>query len=1070
MLFNINQIMQLLEQSGLETPVCKLYETGYIRYFSITPNNRGDILKIQADFCDYYSNTARIEYDTKKHSFKLSCNCYYHYYDKLCVHELALLMVVVGLDKHTKLPFSHRSFKYDPSKNPIYIEFQKKEQLSHLNELNKNAISIINDAKKRIKLETTNLNNNDPILLQLNRSIGSSDLIYSLKIGQDSMYKVKNINNLIELFKHEEVLTYGVKLSLKHSVSLLETHSLSIYQFLINHKGALNYHTYGDFEVTDSAVDDFYDTFKQIPFAMSTTKFLKDELTLTLVTTKVVLYNEIYYNINMIPLDYMLYGNKHIYTFDELSLTRYAFDEQGKVMNLIKALEYGKNTITLKEQDIASFYKYVLSDIEHYLEFEGDSNIFESSEVFDIRLYADIDDHDDLVFQITYMEDEIKKHGFSDSLSNSMDVERIENFIMQFTKEIDNENHIAKLSLKDKKFVPFYENGFENLGQWCEVYVSDAIKKIGKIQKASFHVGVSYTNNLLEVNVDSIHFEKEDLYQALLSYRRKKQYHRLKDGSMWKLDYHEFEQLDTLVNVLGVKQDQLKKGKIQLDKYRAFSIDYLENNLEDIQINRTKMFNQFLEKFEHQKPLKIHSNYDSILKDYQVQGVQWLHKLSDYGFGGILADDMGLGKTIQTIAYLDSVHQKGQKHIVVAPASLILNWEDELHKFNSCLNHVCIHGSASTRKELLNEGLEKDLIITSYDYLRRDIHQYENINFEHIILDEAQYIKNHKTKNATVCKQLNGLHRFALTGTPIENTLAELWSIFDFLMPNYLYSYHHFSHHYERPIVKEQSQEQQTALKKLVEPFILRRSKNEVLQLPNKYEHNHHIEFKEEEAKLYFAQLTLINQELQSSMDLNEVDKIQILAQLTKLRQICCEPRIAYEGFDTPSSKLNHCMNLVKEFKQQHKPVIIFSSFTKTLDLIEEELNASNITYLSLTGSTPKLERKKLVDSFQAGAADVFLISLKAGGTGLNLTNAQAIIHFDPWWNVSAQNQATDRAYRIGQEKEVEVYRLIMKDSIEEKIIQLQEQKKYLSDTFIEGSNGSIASLNANEIMELLKV
>lgn len=352
--------------------------------------------------------------------------------------------------------------------------------------------------------------------------------------------------------------------------------------------------------------------------------------------------------------------------------------------------------------------------------------------------------------------------------------------------------------------------------------------------------------------------------------------------------------------------------------------------------------------------------------------------------------------------------------------------------------------------------------------MRRDYQLYDKILFEYVILDEAQYIKNQKTKNAISVKTLKAKHKLALTGTPIENILAEIWSIFDFLMPQYLYSYHYFRKQFENDIVKNFDHEKTQRLQQLVSPFILRRNKKDVLkELPDKIEKTQLIPFNEEERQIYFANLAQVNQDLQKIFQMEKVDQIAVLALLTRLRQICCEPRLLYENIENTSSKMKACLDLIINFKANHQKVLLFSSFTSVLDMISDECIANHISFYKMTGTTSKEERRKLVEGFQNGEVDVFLISLKAGGTGLNLTAAQAVIHYDPWWNVSAQNQATDRAYRIGQEKNVLVYKLVMKDSIEEKIMALQEKKKELSDVFVENHQGSLASMSKEEILEL---
>jgi len=515
----------------------------------------------------------------------------------------------------------------------------------------------------------------------------------------------------------------------------------------------------------------------------------------------------------------------------------------------------------------------------------------------------------------------------------------------------------------------------------------------------------------------------------------------------------------------------MKDGHIDLDLFRAFSInERAENDHSLIHFNRSDIFTDVIKRFENidTSSYEMTSRYDELLRDYQKYGYQWLRTLSDYGFGGILADDMGLGKTLQVISLLDQNKTDGQISMVVAPASLILNWEDEVKKFAPSLAAVSVYGTAKARKAIIENARDYELLITSYDYIRRDVELYQDIQFDYVILDEAQYIKNQKTKNAHTVKELRGTHRLVLTGTPIENSLAELWSIFDFLMPGYLYPYAYFVREYERPIVKDKDEQKQLALKKLISPFILRRRKTDVLkELPDKIETTMPIEFSEDEKKLYLANLSQVNMELQDKLKMDQTSAIAILAMLTRLRQICCEPRVLYENIAQPSSKMVACMELIKQLRENGKKVLLFSSFTSVLDLLHAELDAVGISHYTLTGATDKVKRRELVAKFQEDDTDVFLISLKAGGTGLNLTAAEAVIHYDPWWNMSAQNQATDRAHRIGQEKTVQVFKLIMKDSIEEKIQTLQEAKKDLADAFVEGNDGTITSMSKEDIMAL---
>ena len=364
--------------------------------------------------------------------------------------------------------------------------------------------------------------------------------------------------------------------------------------------------------------------------------------------------------------------------------------------------------------------------------------------------------------------------------------------------------------------------------------------------------------------------------------------------------------------------------------------------------------------------------------------------------------------------------------------------------------------------------------MTSYDLLKRDIPLYEHKEFRYQILDEAQYIKNHATQNARAVKAVHSRQRFALTGTPIENRLSELWSIFDYLMPGFLYSYSRFRERLEVPIVKNGDSAALERLSRMTSPFILRRLKKDVLkELPEKTETVLYSTMEEEQRKVYAANVVLARQKLSEDISSKqagdgEKNKMAVLALLTRLRQICCDPGLCYENYSGGSAKLEGCMELLKEAAAAGHKVLLFSQFTSMLAILEERLKKEGLRFFTLQGSTPKEKRAAMVDSFNTDETNVFLISLKAGGTGLNLTGADVVIHYDPWWNLSAQNQATDRAHRIGQKNSVQVYKLIAKDTIEEKIQQLQESKKELADAVIRQGDGVITSLTPEQLLDML--
>ena len=436
------------------------------------------------------------------------------------------------------------------------------------------------------------------------------------------------------------------------------------------------------------------------------------------------------------------------------------------------------------------------------------------------------------------------------------------------------------------------------------------------------------------------------------------------------------------------------------------------------------------------------------------------------------------GKTIQILSViLDYVQNSKDRRtsIVVCPSSLTLNWQNEARKFAKDIKTDVIKGTLSERKKKIKEIDKNDLIITSYDLLKRDIELYEKegYKFRFIIADEAQYLKNSNTQNAKSIKKIKADTKYALTGTPIENSLAELWSIFDFIMPGYLFSYRKFKNMYETPIVKGEDEEIIKKLKMLIEPFVLRRSKKEVLkELPDKTVTVLNNEMSEEQKNLYLNYLAQAKQEVADKVKINgyEKSKMQILAALTRLRQICCHPSLFISNYKDGSSKLEQCMEIITEATKGGHKILLFSGYTSMFEIIEKELNKEKIKYFKLTGSTKVDDRIKMVEEFNKNPEiQIFLISLKAGGTGLNLTGADVVIHYDPWWNLSTENQATDRAYRIGQRKNVQVYKLITKNSIEEKMYELQEKKYQLADNMLNTNTVFVNKLTKEDILKLFE-
>lgn len=622
--------------------------------------------------------------------------------------------------------------------------------------------------------------------------------------------------------------------------------------------------------------------------------------------------------------------------------------------------------------------------------------------------------------------------------------------------------------------------GLTQISQVGELYISDAFKRM-KVSKApKVAIGISLSGGLIDLQMDSGSLSPEELEGFLASYRKRRKFFRLKDGSFMELEDNSAAMVSELMDGLDLDAGELKEGKVQIPKYQAFYLNQvLKEEAEGVEVFRDHAFKSIIRdmKSVEDSDYEVPKTLKNVLRAYQKTGFRWLCTLDAMGFGGILADDMGLGKTLQVIAFLLFQKEQGRgkaPSLIVCPASLVYNWQSELERFaGDGLSVLTVAGNQEERKKALEECGDYDVLITSYDLLKRDVEQYEAISFYAQILDEAQNIKNHATKAAKAAKAIQAQTRFALTGTPIENRLSELWSIFDYLMPGFLGSYERFKKDFESPIVQNQDQVMTARLQRMIKPFILRRIKAEVLKdLPEKEENIVYTRLEGEQKKLYTANVQRLLESLGSKTE-EEVgsSKLQILAELTRLRQICCEPGMVYEDYKGESAKLDTCMELLKNaFEGGHK-VLLFSQFTTLFTLLEKRLGKERIPFYKLTGATPKAKRMEMVRQFNEPESKVplFLISLKAGGTGLNLTGADIVIHFDPWWNVAAQNQATDRAHRIGQKNSVSVFKLIARDTIEEKIVKLQEAKKDLADQIISEAGVSVSNLTKEDFMGLLK-
>lgn len=631
---------------------------------------------------------------------------------------------------------------------------------------------------------------------------------------------------------------------------------------------------------------------------------------------------------------------------------------------------------------------------------------------------------------------------------------------------------------------------FQEVG---EVWLSESVRHLRVLPPPEVSMGVSLGGGWLDLKIETAGIDPAELLQVLSEYRQKKKYYRMKNGEFLQLSGGGLQALDSLTADLGLTKSEFQAGEAKIPAYRAFYLDSLSGDGRMKLFQRDEAYGMMVRDLKTAQSVSyaVPAVLEKTLREYQKIGYTWMRTLARYHFGGILADDMGLGKTLQVIALLTAFYQEKTEQkaagnegsgselplpsLIVCPASLVYNWGQEFARFSPEIRVLLIAGTAKERQEQLEEQMRMEaseraqVIITSYDLLKRDRAAYLGRTFEYEIIDEAQVIKNAKTQGAKAVKEISANVRFALTGTPVENRLSELWSIFDFLMPGFLYSYRKFRERYELPIVKNQDPEALTALRRMTGPFVLRRLKKDVLrELPTKEERIVYSAASGRQQKLYTASALKLKEALAGGAWSGN-GKLEVLSQLMRLRQICCDPALCFEDYTGESAKLETCVSLIASASAAGHKILLFSQFASMLERIRERLLQEGISSHLLVGATPKEERSRMVQAFASDEVPVFLISLKAGGTGLNLTAADIVIHYDPWWNVAAQNQATDRAYRIGQEKPVTVYKLILKDTIEENLLKLQNAKLALAAQVVSEGMVSLGDLSQNELMELFE-
>lgn len=1007
-------------------------------------------------------------------SFTYHCNCpaSVKYYGA-CKHVVATLLFLYDYNKK-----GDEVVPSDPDEKKIYniLEYFDKDDLT-------NNFGEIFHVGLSIQIPSI-----------LKNKIGKSYV--SIQVGSSKLYKVQSIKKFLSDLSNNNNITLGKNFNYVDGESRFDQVSKNIIDYLLE-----------IYEIQESLGKVYYSNLFSKTQMVFTQKMLIKLLSLTNNTKfNLELYGnmfeevtfspgnpEIKYQLDMdeesITLDYngkesvipvtengeLLYCAHVLYNPNKLFIKNYVpfYNNLGK----------NKKALVFKGVNKTKFMERVLPKIHETMNIDIPDTLENQYITSDLKVKIYLDQYK------SYIKADIK-FQYDDYVFNPLEPADTNKLII--IRQMNNENQIfdilERLNFEpykncyimrdDKSIYELVSGKIEELSNVCELYYSEEFKKI-KISKPSTlntNIRVSSDVDLLEIEFDYDNIPKEELKDIFHSIRLKKKYFRLKNGDFININDRNMDQIIDIMEHLNLSSKDIKEDKIKLSKSTAFYLNSYLSGKDDIKVNKNKEFDEFIDSIIHPTEgfFEVPDEINADLRPYQVTGYKWLRTLASNSLGGILADDMGLGKTLQAIVYIAScsLDNNERPYLIVCPSSLVYNWQAEIEKFAPMLKTTIVLGSPEDRKSMIEDYKNVNVLITSYPLIRRDIEHYEKILFDTIFIDEAQYIKNPNSLNAKTVKKIIAAHRFALTGTPIENSLSELWSIFDYIMPNYLLSHVKFTNKFEKPIMKDDKQTLED-LGKRIHPFILRRMKKDVLkELPEKLETKMVTNLTEQQRKVYLSFMEEIKEELGKKIKGNEIGKnhMQILAALTRLRQICCHPATFIENYKGGSGKLELLLELIPEALSNDHRILIFSQFTSMLKIIEEELKIRDISYFYLEGSTPMEMRNDYVSRFNLGEGSIFLISLKAGGTGLNLTGADTVIHYDPWWNPAVEEQATDRAYRIGQTNAVHVIKLLSKGTIEEKIFKLQEKKRELSDSIIQSKEVFINKLTKEELEDIFDI
>ena len=1078
-----------------------LYETGGVFDFSYEMYLLNEIplaevrAKVRGNEQAYYQASATVDEEFGDVTeYKCECEAFYNY-GGICKHCVAMLMTYVNrrspMDilrtKQGKRPsdgeekkenFSEIAFQTTPSLKNLLNQYSMKSTSKYM---------LPEAIYGKVRIEPA---------FQMEYDYARVEF----KIGVDTMYILKNISAFLYALQTCERVHYGKKLDFYHNMEAFDENARRWIAFLQEQnedkKRQSKFHAYyaytGGFERTMEldalGIDRFFDAAGEEPFLFSggyepqeffqmSDEIRKPKLFLEAGSAGVFLQQE------QIPV---ISGNSCYYTYEDGKIYRMEPALKGQAAEFFDFMRRQKGEEAyVAIAELPAFCRDMLPILKESFQIISDG--FDETLYVpprpEFELYLDKQDNVTVGAKLVAVYGDTKYNVLSEVAPGEVrDVSeelRVKSLVEPYFTWRDLTGTLFVLSRNEDMLYQLLAGGLQRLSEYMAIYTSENFRGLKLVSAPNVTVGVSLKSDLLELSLVADGLSKEELAHILSKYDRRKKYIRLKNGDFLMTDGMGVKELAEVSQDLQLSESALKSGKVTVPKYRAMYLDAALKNGGVLTVEKNKEFKgmvrnmKTIEDSDYEVPLSL----KPVMRGYQKNGFLWLKTLRENGFGGILADDMGLGKTLQVISLLlmeqhewKSGEKPCRRSLIVCPASLIYNWKKEIERFAPELSAVVIAGNVPEREAIVKSTKPGQILITSYDLLKRDVTLYKDMVFAIQTIDEAQYIKNAGTQAAKGVKQITAAFKLALTGTPIENRLSELWSIFDYLMPGFLYTYQKFRTEIEIPIMVNHDEEKMERLQKMIRPFILRRLKSDVLKdLPEKLEEHLFAKLEGEQRTLYDAHVSRLTQMLNKSSEAEfNSSKIQILAELTKLRQLCCDPALLYENYTDGSAKSDMCMELIGNAISSGHKVLLFSQFTTMLDRLAERLKEAGISYYMLTGAVNKEKRMQMVESFQKDDVPVFCISLKAGGTGLNLTAADIVIHYDPWWNVAVQNQATDRAHRIGQQSVVTVYKLVSEGTIEEKIIAIQERKKELAEQILEGDGMDSIRFTKEEILELL--